>query len=373
MHAMKCTWIYYNDCITSRGGRLHSDVASVRYRLLIPMQALRQFGHETHLVNLSPDAAFEAPPALAGDVVVLSKIFVPSMDAFPAVSALSLDVMRAAKARRQRVIADMSDHHFDHPVYGAYFRTLVQEADLVVASTPAMADIVRGHTDRPVQVIGDPYEGVRQSARFAVPTRRGGRLLTQALRALMRAGRAPQRLKLLWFGHGTNLDTLVDLVPSLLQLTERYAVELHVVTASKTDADALCRRLDTSYAPVFRVRFSEWSVEKTQEALRDCDIVVIPSRTEDAAKAVKSSNRMIESLWAGRYVCAHPVPSYREFENYAYVGDDIVTGIKRTLEAPRRARRMIAEGQRHIEAHYAPTLIGRQWEEALTGAARSAR
>jgi glycosyltransferase involved in cell wall biosynthesis len=369
---MRCTWIYYNDSVASVGGRWSSDTASVRYRLLIPVQALQGLGHEIDLVNVGTDTTFDAIDPVAGDVIVLSKIFVPSMDDFAAVSALSLQLVRAAKARGQRVVADMSDHHFDHQVYGAYFRTLVQEADLVVASTSSMADSVRQHTASPVHVISDPYEGIRQPARFTAPTRRGGRLVSQVFRTVIGAGRTPRRLHLLWFGHGTNLDTLVGLVPDLMRLAGRYALELQVVTASKTGADRLCEELDRAYAPLCRFSFSEWSVETTQQALRDCDVVVIPSRSNDTGKAVKSPNRMIESVWAGRYVAAHPVPSYREFAPYSYVGDDIVKGIEAAVAAPRRTRRKIEAGQRHIAEHYAPAAIGRQWEAVLTSAAGGA-
>jgi glycosyltransferase involved in cell wall biosynthesis len=359
---MQLSWIYYNDTVVSERGGLHSDIASVRYRLLIPMQALKALGHEINLVNVTPKTSFEALGNLPGDVLVLSKLLMPWANVFAAQSALTLRLVRTAKARGQPVIADVCDHDFEHPVFGPHFRELVQAANLIVASTPTMEAIVRQYTERPVVVIGDPYEGKRCPAQLKAPSPRGGRLATRMIRAML----GPQRrLGVLWFGHGSNLDTLAALVPELIRLTERYRLEVHVVTAAATGAVELCERLEEAYSPLCSFRFSEWSVAATQSALEDCDVVIIPSRADDMAKAVKSPNRMIESLWAGRYVAAHAIPSYEEFATYSYVGNDIVQGISAALANPRRTCRLIRAAQNYIAERYSPVAIGRQWDTVL--------
>ena len=47
------------------------------------------------------------------------------------------------------------------------------------------------------------------------------------------------------------------------------------------------------------MRAEEWSLDAQWRRLRACDAVIIPS-LQDSIKQVKSANRMVEALWAGR-------------------------------------------------------------------------
>jgi len=366
---MNVDWLIYSGSVGTGAAGLQSNVASVRYRMLVPMQALQSSGHEMRIVNIDADTAKSTVAnALAGEVIVISKIMAPSVEAFSRLSEATFDVVAGARVRGQRVIADVSDNHFEHPIFGAHFRSLVNEVDLVVASTPGMAGIIAQHTPRPIQVISDPYEGPRGVVRFAPPAQRTRGLFKQTVRALFRREAAHAKLRLLWFGHGSNLDTLVDAIPEVTRLAARYIVNLHVVTAEQTNAAKLCETLTEAHAPLCTFHFSPWSAQTTWRALEACDVVIIPSKVNDSRKSIKSPNRLIEGLWAGRLVCSHPLPSYEEFRSYAWVGADLVAGIEESIANAASARRKIAAGQEYVAAHYSPAAIGRAWEAALRGA-----
>jgi hypothetical protein len=230
-----------------------------------------------------------------------------------------------------------------------------------------MAAIIRGHTPRPIHAISDPYEGVQQAPRFRPEPPKASSLLWSVLRDLVSGGkRLPVRL--LWFGHGGNLSSVVAMLPRLARLADRYAIDLHIVTSPDTGAEKLCESVNQGGAPAFRLRFSPWSTQTTWRALEECDLVIIPAQLDDPAKTVKSPNRLIESLWAGRFVCANPVPSYEEFGEFAWLGEDIASGIEWAVQHPREVMRKLKIGQDYIARHYAPDVIARQWEAAFVAA-----
>jgi hypothetical protein len=358
---MRITWTGYN--IKWQDGRPTSSAASVRYRMLIPAEALHARDHEVKLLQLGLDSDLgDVLNAAAGDALVLSKLSTSAV-AFERMAAFMLELMRRARAGGTRVLVDVSDDHFDDPLRGGYFARAVNECDGVVASTPSMAEIVRRRTERPIRVIGDPYEGPARAPRLDPPAPPPSGLLAQVLGSLVSGRSRP--LRLLWFGHESNFESLVSLIPRLRALTRRYAIELHAVTSPHPEIVGLCERISRDNAPALTLHFSAWSTEATWRALEACDLVVIPSQLDDHAKAVKSPNRVIESIRAGRFVCANPVPSYQEFGEFAWIGEDIASGVEWAVRNAPAAVQKLGAGQEHVTRHYAPEAIARQWEAAF--------
>lgn len=361
---MDITWIAYHS-IERHDDQYVSNVASVRYRLLIPAGALGKLGHRINLLQISPEDRIEdiAPRAL-GDVVIVSKLISPGVEFFEPLALLTREIVQMVKAAGCKAIADISDDHFSHPMAGGYFRALVNEVNCNIASTPKMAEIVRQHTQRPVFVIGDPYEGIRGLIEFKPPRAMANGLLARVFQNIV-TGRRPRHLRLLWFGHGSNFGSIVDLLPEFRRLAVSYAVEIHLVTSPHPEIARLCTEFNENYAPACTLRFSEWSTDTTWQALRDCDMVVIPIQTTDPSKLVKSPNRVVEAIWAGRFVVANRIPAYQEFSAFAWLGDNIVDGIRWALEHPGEVKRRIAAGQEYVEKTCSPEVVAKQWEAAL--------
>lgn len=361
---MPITWAAFN--IKWEGDRPVSSAASVRYRLIIPAQALAASGHEVKFLQLGLDSRpEEVARDLAAGVLVLPKL-ATDVSVFDWMSALMLDLARRARERGVRVLVDVCDDQFSDPVRGKYLAQAVKECDGVIASTPTMAAIVRAHTARPVQVVGDPYEGPRGSPRFDPPAPWPRSLLAHLLKTLLSGGRRSRPLRLLWFGHESNFESLVPQIPRLRPLTRRYPIEVHVVTSPRPEIMSRCERLNSENSPAVRVRLSAWSTETVWDALEECDIVVIPSSADDRAKAVKSPNRLLESIRAGRFVCASPVPSYQEFSRYSWIAEDLAAGIEWALSHRKDVIDRLKSGQEHVVLHHSPEAIARQWESALT-------
>ncbi|HST01042.1 MAG TPA: hypothetical protein VLJ84_05225, partial [Usitatibacter sp.] len=91
-----------------------SDLASARYRIVIPAQQLARLGHQVQLASLSGDAWPADVRDAVADAVVISKSF----------HAANEDLAKEMKARGVRVVVDFCDDHFDSPQHGAHFRNL---------------------------------------------------------------------------------------------------------------------------------------------------------------------------------------------------------------------------------------------------------
>ena len=66
----------------------------------------------------------------------------------------------------------------------------------------------------------------------------------------------------------------------------------------------------------------------------------------------KSSNRIIESLWAGRFVVAHPIPSYMEFNKWAWIGGDLAEGIAWMVDNAASIAGRVSAAQDYIASAY---------------------
>src|SRR5688500_1773561 len=230
----------------------------------------------------------------ACDALVISKSFDPANEA----------LARAMKARGVRVVVDFCDDHFDHPQLGPHFRNLAALADTVVAATHAMSEAVRAHTGRDSLVITDPVEGPRGMPKFAP--------------------RLPA-LRIAWFGHPTNLNGLIGRAAELQALARRFPVRLAVVTTPSVEVAARVAALAEGAGGRVTAELVPWSPEATWQALADCDLAWIPVE-ETAQKSVKSPNRMLEALWAGKPVVAGAMPGYQPFADLTPVGMSLEAG-----------------------------------------------
>jgi glycosyltransferase involved in cell wall biosynthesis len=101
------------------------------------------------------------------------------------------------------------------------------------------------------------------------------------------------------------------------------------------------------------------------EELRQCDAVIIPSNPHDPRKAVKSPNRFTESVWAGRFVVAHPLPAYEPLAAYGWVGEHLGEGLAWLLDHVEDARERIRAGQEAVARQFSLEAIGRAWRSVI--------
>ncbi len=324
--------------IKNEGGGRTSSLASARYRVLAPADALQSLGWKSEIVNEEFSqvmGGWGSSVPQPGDTVVISKVFTEH----------ALKLAHDARARGARVVADFCDNLLDHPQRGPLQKALLQVADRVVASTEAMAHAIKKHGCRVDAIISDPMELPRGEIRFA----------------------PGDTLDLLWFGHAVNIDTLAPFLPQLARYAEQQPLRLNVVTLLPNGRAGLDKIVPAGLA----VTYTPWSVEATRQAIENCDLVVIPVLASQF-KAAKSPNRLLEPLWAGRFVVAGPLPAYRPFGDSAWVGDDLVAGIRWALANPEAVRARIAQGQGDVATLFTRDAVAQAWHKLLGSASHAA-
>lgn len=326
-----------------------SHLASMRLRVAIPSRALSARGYSTAI--FSPAISDESVRNFNGkdiDIAVFTKLSNPGVAAFRQRAALMLELADTLKHGGVRLIADVCDNHFGD-YRGDYLRTLCTMADVITVNTPTMGDIVQQYTGRRAYVCNDPVEGAKMPPRFSPGT----------------------KLRVLWFGHQSNLKSFASALPEFLRLVEHFDIELHLVTAAHHGAEDICAQINRQLAPRASACFTPWSLKVMQSVFEQCDMVIIPGLPGYRAKVAQSANRLIESLRAGRIVIAHPIASYQEFSSFSYLETDLAHGALQAIEHRDETIRRIELGQAYIEERYTPEKIADQWETALKQACQS--
>lgn len=310
-----------------------SHLASTRYRVLGPALQLDRLGHPVQIATLPPGPV---PPGFLDvpcDVLVFSKSFRPE----------HAPLVQAQRARGAKIVADYCDDHFENGEIGPWYTQLARTADVVVASTPAMAAAVRRHAGRDAVVITDPVEGRRAPPVFAP--------------------RLP-KLRMLWFGNSNNLMSIVEHLAELRSLAAQVPIDLTVLTSPSPAVDNLVAdvvRLDPAR---ISARVVPWSIEQTWKALEGCDLVWIPV-VGGERYSVKSPNRLVEAVWAGRYVVADAMPAYEPYADAVSVGTGLVKGVMDALADPAAVEERIGMAQRRVGREHSPFGVGLAWARAL--------
>jgi hypothetical protein len=299
------------------------------------------------------------PPGIA----IFGKLSNSDQNLLAAQIRANLELAASLKTAGTSIVTDFCDNHFADPLRGDYARALLGFADLVVVNTQKMREMVAAQTAKPLQVIPDPIEGPGGPPRFEVPRPPRQGLLG---RLSGRQGIPAKPLELLWFGHQSGLAALHRLAPELESVARTVPLSLEIVCAPGFGGEELAAALEVRGQ--LKARFTPWSIEETWSALQRCDLVVLPAVPGDPLVATKSANRLTETIWAGRYALAHPVPAYEAFADCAWVSEDLATGLRWALRNPELVTQQIANGRQMIREQLLPASVALQWENALRAA-----
>lgn len=253
----------------------NEGMASYRYRARIPAQSL--------------GADINNPNA---DVIIFAK---PIDQDVPYVVA--------AQKSGRKVIADFCDMHFHLPYYDLILKT----ADAVTCTTKWFSDYIGETYGIEAHVVPDPFEFEQKE-----PHCSGARLL--------------------WFGQGANIDSLIRVAPTLS--------DLYLTVVSNIEGAI------------------PWSIDNLKEQFAKSDIVLMPETAP-----YKSPNRTIEAIRQGCFVVAEPHPAINDIPGI-WVGN-IRDGIDWAQEHLDEANARTMLAQAYIRRHYSPEAQANAWRGVL--------
>ncbi|MCQ9378567.1 glycosyltransferase [Methyloversatilis sp. XJ19-49] len=405
---------------------LSLQIASVRYRGLLPILELDHRGIENRIFSVS------FPSQLDGiDCLVIVKSFSPD------------DLVLVSEARRRGipVIVDLCDNIFIDG-YGSkggvvssrptlIFEQIARLASVVVTTTEPLADVLRSRipVDCVVRVIPDGIEtdelveamskrladvrlAERQSARqrmlkqldtlkrkvrhmqtgelgpvighiarIAVETTWNGMFRRRAqpsqARPVIRDAVEPRRLvsaqlsehadqRIVWFGHhGADYAQfgMLDLILVKDDL-ESIAEEFDVELVVVSNNII---KFDTHIRPFrMRTRYIEWSNSTLLNELRGADVVIIPNSLDEFS-VCKSSNRAVLALLSGAPVVATRTPALEPLSSVISL-DGGRAGLAAYLADAERRRADVERARLLIESLYGGRIIGDLWCKVIDDA-----
>ena len=354
-----------------------ASLASHRYRVLLPAQALRQSGHDVQLENLEQPQ--QSPASALADfrpeTVIVGKLLPVGSLALPTLAARLFALLAAARAACIPVLADINDDHFGHPVLGPYWQQLLACCDGVISGSPAMSAVIaRYQPALPLAVVGDPaamQAGLAEVWQGSGETEKSG-WGSRLLHRLLPAEVTRPRLRMVWYGSPGNWPSMAVLARELAGWSAEQPFLLDIVCAEDEKIETFVDDYNRQHGPDACLDLLPWSVATTEAAIARAHLVLIPADLSDPTKTVKTANRLIDAIQAGRFVVAAEVPAYQEFSAFAWLGQDLLSGIRWYLAQPEQALAKIRAGQAYIAARYTPEKIAGCWLEAVTSLQQAA-
>ena len=354
------------EALESREGEPYSKTASTRWGAIYPARWLAARGHQTRVLSLSDEPYATVRDAVReADRVVLGKFFRMPEDTGP--FQVQVDYFL-------RLFADRGDPRpFAIPVLGddvfesPHFHRFAREAEPWISVWYAASGEIRARlaalSARPVEEVPECYEMSRND-----PVAPRKPAFSRLRRLFARAGASAEagRLRMVWFGHDSNIQGLRQSLTDLYEFGKEVPLFLRCLGPAGFGMEALAAlpEVTAPHAPL-RMVFEPWTLAGCDAALRDGELVLIPYDLSDRTKTVKSNNRLIASLRAGRLALASPIPAMKSLEQFAWVGHPLSAGLRWALDHPEAVLARVAEGQRYVEAHHSPEAITGHWERLL--------
>ena len=333
-----------------------STIASQRLRVALPSIAINHAGLTQRTAVLRSEKDLAEILALGPRLVIFSKLLASS--ALDPHLDRHVQLARALACAQIPILVDICDNPF-MGITSPYVQRLVTLATHVTVNSPAMADIVATRLNPKISVIPDPVEGIQHTPYFKPPR-------PSYIRRIFQLPQPPP-LMILWFGGPLRSFESLRLSLSILRdLATRQPVDLHLVSAPFSEIQTEIERINSYRPSGLSARFTAWSPLALANALAATDLVFLPGEADNPEKIGVSTNRLTESIWAGRVVVASGMPSYWQFKEGAFIGDDLAQSIAQTLNDPFHALSRITIGQHIVAAHYTPNAVGRLWVTLCT-------
>jgi glycosyltransferase involved in cell wall biosynthesis len=283
------------------------------------------------------------------DRLIIAKLSHPSPEMFDGLMDAAMDHVDAAHQRGAKVLMDYSDDllgHGDH----RRLRTLqlLQRVDRVICASSELARRVQFclGPGADVCVVPDPVEGDRVEP--GRPRCNGDDVF-----------------RILWFGHVSNLDSLLNSLHVLAATRISAPIELEILTSLRPDRLFELQFMLLGLSLPYFLRFSEWQNPLSlADALRRSDVVFLPI-DPGSSKVGASNNRLTQAFWGGCFVVASPIESYLGFADLAWLREDLASGLDWAAEHPQEANKIVCSAQQRIASQFSPEMIGLLWDAAL--------
>ncbi|MBT5400020.1 glycosyltransferase [bacterium] len=187
--------------------------------------------------------------------------------------------------------------------------------------------------------------------------------------------RLNDKVKLVWEGMPSNLYQLKLIKKPLLKLSQKYNIELHIVTShtyykflGKYGLTQTQKEVDKIFNNTI---VHEWTKETISDVVRQCDIAIIPIDSNYFLTKFKPENKILFFWKMGVPVVASNIPSYARTMNNAnldFICKDEISWEKKIesliLSCSMRHSAAIA-GKEYAEKIFSTGQITKKWDDVF--------
>jgi hypothetical protein len=304
------------------------NLASIRLRLGVALPFLKKNGFKVN----AGDRILERP-----SLIVIGKIGAGDLQYR---YGLWVEQIERLKLEGDVLIAlDYTDNHLEfESSMTPFYQRIFPLVDYYISPTNYLSESLNRRQARPTFIIDDGLEYTCIDPRTL---------------------NSNQRLRILWFGHESNLHYLMELLNSPILRDNSY--EIMIVSGPKAPQLLSKTKLDKNFQS--KIFYTPWSVETLAKVSESCQLCVIPGNPYDPRKAGASSNRLLTALTLGLPTAADCIDSYKRFQDFFI--DIRGPQFKELFENPTRFHSKVREAQRSIVPQFHAENIGKRWVQCI--------
>ncbi|MDO6351121.1 hypothetical protein Q3Y53_01075 [Synechococcus sp. YX-04-1] len=333
----------------------YSSLASCRLQQFPALEAARSLGINPEIWSLHSEFPEHLEEMQDAKLCIVGKLSAPTIKLQRSMAMANLAALTRLKNKKIPILAVYSDHHLIHRVERIrnLHLDLFKIADGVVFPTKklaAMADNAISN-DTKKYIIEDPWQ-VKDYLPYNFKN-------------------ADDKFELLWFGQAKNLKYLFRILPGIAE--KRYPGRGANLTILSNKLDEVRSELDRylSNQKNGNLTFNlvNWRNDlqphQFENALRQADVVLIPSDPKDPVKMGVSHNRLVDSIKSGCVPIASPMESYQELSKVCIITHDFPQAIYELMSDYKRISTKHSRHRETLLSRFSPAENLKKWRNAI--------
>lgn len=331
----------------------YSPLASVRLQILPALQASISLGCDPRVFSIQTDHCINEAVAENPKLCILGPTF-PTPKNQDYIFRNHIKAITQMKKNNSKIAAIYADNHVGTKSKIDYFyQAALKKCNYVVTPTSSLKKII-SESDlnlNTVHHILDPWQ-IPEEIAF---TKKGS-----------------EYKKILWFGSASNLVYLDRVLKQFKKddWLDSRKIELTIYTRKFAIQKYLEHVKSNPYNyPAWKFKFSHWNDNQQpvefRNKLREAEIVLIPSDSQDPRKLGASHNRLVDAIRSGCIVIASPLQSYCEFSDLETIGNDFCKILKTCIENPQYFHKKAESVRNQQLARFSPELNLKNWKKVI--------
>jgi glycosyltransferase involved in cell wall biosynthesis len=217
--------------------------------------------------------------------------------------------------------------------------------NLITTTNEFLAREIKTYTGKDAYIIDDPTERKKIDPFF-------------------RTLKTNDTIKLFYYGSEKNFACLKfkKIIDDIKKISNFYVLINIMIDRPKKYIDNLKDYIENNIIKIY-----DYDYDEQERLIKDSDIILLPINSKDFNKHIvyqKSPNRVIDAIQMGKIVITNSgVASYEKFKDFVYWNENhnYEEAINWILNNKEQVIKKITEGQKYIDQHHTPEIIGKQW------------